>query len=274
MIGDWYYAGIDTMLARVNNPNTPYIPGFPGAPPPSDNILFNGKNINPRGAGGSYQKITLTPGKLHRLRIINPSVENTYMLTLVGHTFTIIETDFVPVQPQTVSQLYISVGQRYDVIINANQAVGNYWMNATLPTGPCGLSNNPRPAMIFSYSGATTANPTNRGTAPTDALCQDPHNFSPVVTRTAPVASFTPNSGDTLNTNIQTNRNGVARVFWPVNNSPMNVSWNNPTLEYVRDNTVSTMPSTENVIQVPTANTVSRSPFTSAEFRADSRSKN
>lgn len=256
-VSDWYYGAVDTMMYRVNSPTNPYIPGFPGAPPNSDNILFNGTNINPKGAGGSYYRVTLTSGKVHRLRIINPSVENTFTVTLVGHSFTIIATDFVPVQPKTVTSLYVSVGQRYDVLITANQPVANYWFNVTMSSGPCGLSNNPKPAAIFSYSGASTGTPTTPGTVPPDSYCADPTGFTPVVTRTAPVASFTPNAQDTLNTNIYIN-NSVARVFWPVNNSPMNVSWNNPTLQYVESGTVSSMPSTENVIQVPQANTVSQ----------------
>jgi len=254
MIGDWYYAGVNAILSRVNNPNTPYIPGFPGAPPPSDNVLFNGQNVKP-GGGGSYKRFTLTSGLKHRVRLINPSVENTYTVSLVGHTFTIIATDFVPIQPVTVSTLYIAVGQRYDVIITANQAAGNYWFNATLPPGPCGLSNNPRPAAIFSYAGSS-GTPTTPGTAPSDPRCADATTYTPVVSKSAPVASFTANAGDTLTTNIQTSRNGVARVFWPVNNSPMNVTWGMPTLQYVKSGTTGSMPAQENVVNVPTANTV------------------
>ncbi|KAL1902233.1 hypothetical protein Sste5346_001209 [Sporothrix stenoceras] len=258
LISDWYYAPVDTTLARVNNPNNPFIPGFPGSTPPSDNILFNGKNINPKGSGGSYQTIALTPGKAHLLRIVNPSVENTYTVSLVGHSFTIVATDFVPVQPKTVTSLYVAVGQRYDVIINATAASGLYWLNVTMPTGPCGLSNNPRPAAIVSYVGAAPARPTPTvaGTAPPDPSCADPPAsfFTPIVSRTAPGAStFSPNAADTLNTNIILSQNGVARVFWPVNNSPMNVSWNKPTLQYVLNGTTASMPAPENVISVPTA---------------------
>jgi len=256
LISDWYYGAVDQILARVNNPANPFIPGFPGSPPPSDNILFNGLNINPRGTGGSYRRITLTPGKLHLLRLINPSVENTFTVSLVGHSMTIVAIDFVPVTPKTVTSLYIVVGQRYDVIINANQAVGNYWFNVTLPAGPCGLSNNPRPAAIFQYSGAPSATPTAAGTRPTDPLCADPTTFTPVVTRTANTASFTPAAGNSLETHIETNRNGEARVYWPVNNSPMRVDWNNPTLEYVKNGSTASMPRQENVVSVPSAGTL------------------
>ncbi|KAK0725030.1 multicopper oxidase-domain-containing protein [Lasiosphaeris hirsuta] len=252
-ISDWYLGSINQIAARVNSPLNPYIPGFPGSPPPSDNVLFNGKNINPAGAGGSYQKIVLTPGQKHLLRIINTSVQNSFTITLVGHSFQIIATDLVPITPVTVTSLYVGIGQRYDVIINANQPVANYWFNTTFSTGPCGLSNNPRPAAIFQYSGAPNANPTAPGTAPPDSRCQDVTTYAPIVTRTAPVASFTAAPGSTLNTNILID-NSIARVFWPVNNSPMKVNWNNPTLEYVKNGNVGTMPANENVISVPTAN--------------------
>ncbi len=263
MISDWYYGAVDTMMARVNNPSNPYIIGFPGSTPPSDNILFNGKNINPKGSGGSYQTLTLTPSKAHLLRLINPSVENTYTVSIVGHSMTIVATDFVPVQPKSVTSIYLAVGQRYDVIVTANQAVGAYWLNVSMPTGPCGLSANPKPAAILSYSGAAHPTPTVAGTVPPDSHCADPTAafFTPIVTRTAAVASFTPNAADTLNTNIVLSRNGVARVFWPVNNSPMNVSWSQPTLEYVKSGTTGSMPAAENVVSVPTAGVVGHRRF-------------
>ncbi|KAK3384924.1 multicopper oxidase-domain-containing protein [Podospora didyma] len=254
MISDWYYNPVNQIAARVNNPNNPFIPGFPGSPPPSNNVLFNGKNRNPTGgAGGSYAKFTLTPGSKHLLRLINPSVQNSFTLTLVGHSFTIVATDLVPIQPVTVTSLYIGIGQRYDVIITANQPVANYWFNTTFSPGPCGLSNNPRPAAIFSYSGAPNANPTAAGTAPPDSRCADSLTYTPIVTRSAPVASFTATPGSTLNTKIQID-NSIARVFWPVNNSPMKVDWNNPTLEYVKNGNTGSMPAARNVISVPTAN--------------------
>ncbi|KAK0712901.1 multicopper oxidase-domain-containing protein [Lasiosphaeria miniovina] len=253
MVTDWYNGAVNQIAARVNNPNNPYIPGFPGSPPNSDNVLFNGKNRNPATGGGSYAKFTLTPGSKHLVRLINPSVHNSFTLTLVGHSFTIVATDLVPVQPVTVTSLYIGIGQRYDVIIAANQPVANYWFNASFSAGPCGISNNPRPAAIFSYSGAPNANPTAAGTVPPDSLCADKLTYVPVVTRTAPASSYTPATGNTLNTNIQIN-NALVRVFWPVNNSPMSVSWNDPTLEYVKNGNTGAMPAARNVVSVPSAN--------------------
>src|SRR6185503_3351648 len=131
----------------------------------SDNILFRGKNINPAGSGGSYDRLTLTPGKKHLIRLINTSVDNSFVVSLSNHTFTVITTDLVPITPVTRTSLFLGVGQRYDVIVEANQPVANYWMNATLEANNnCGRSRNPYPAGIIQYQGASAnALPTNKG---------------------------------------------------------------------------------------------------------------
>lgn len=254
-ISDWYLGAADQIQLRVNDPNNPAVPGAPGAPPPSDNILFNGSNINPNGAGGKYNKVTLTPGKRHLLRLINPSVENTYTVSLVGHQMTVIQTDFVPINSFTTSSLYLGIGQRYDVTIDASQAVGNYWFNVTFSnTGGCGTSVNPSPAAIFSYQGAPNALPLSTGTRPTDSLCSDEYGFVPIVTRTAPIASFTP-TADNLPVTFVVNTT-ASQVNWEVNGSAIDVQWDKPILEYVLQGNTS-YPRAENLIQVPNSNVVS-----------------
>jgi len=85
-VSDWYLGSMNQLAARVMGTSNPFIPGFPGSPPNSDNILFNGKNRNPAGAGGTYNKFVLTPGKKHLVRIINTSVHNDFTLSMVGHS--------------------------------------------------------------------------------------------------------------------------------------------------------------------------------------------
>jgi hypothetical protein len=62
-ISDWYYPSADKLLMRASDPNNPFTPGSPGSAPSSDNLFFNGTNINPHGPGGAYAKVVLTPGK-------------------------------------------------------------------------------------------------------------------------------------------------------------------------------------------------------------------
>ncbi|EOO03476.1 putative laccase precursor protein [Phaeoacremonium minimum UCRPA7] len=224
------------------------------APPKSDNILFNGQNINTAGEGGSYNKMTLIKGKKHRLRIINTSVENHFTLSLVGHNFTVIATDMVPVRPVVKSQIFVAVGQRYDVIIDASQEVGNYWFNATLSKdGLCGASKNLFPAAIFSYSGADDdVLPTDQGT-PVTADCHDTTGFVPVVSRTASLEDWQDNNKE-LDINLTTVVTGRGRVFqWQVNSSAMDVTWERPILSYIREGNTS-YPTAGNAISLDKAN--------------------
>ena len=245
-ITDWYYGAADEIQHAL-------IPG--GAPPPSDNVLFNGLHVNANG-GGQYARVKLKPGKRHRLRIINTSVDNTFTVTLVNHQFTVIQTDFIPVNAFTTSSIFLAIGQRYDVTIDASQAVGNYWFNVTFAaSGLCGLSNIPFPAAIFQYEGASsTALPTNKGVAPPDSLCEDRTNFVPIVSRTVPPASISANPGNLLDVNLVTKDwEGQQRVYWTVNNQEINVTWDEPTLEYVAKGNLN-FPNRLNVFQVPQSN--------------------
>ena len=238
--------------------------------PPSDNVLFNGTTVDPDTGSGEYAKITLTSGKKHRLRLINtskssiplssymtnnttPGVENHLQLSIVNHNMTIIGTDFVPVNPYPTDSLFIAVGQRYDVIIDANQDVDNYWFNVTYGgSGFCGSSNNPYPAAIVQYDGAADGNPTDEGTTPIDHQCLDPMDLVPIVTRTVPT-DFTPSSDNTLDVHLDL----TAPTFvWYINNSSMTVDWDKPVAQYVYENDTD-YPSTNNIWQVDGADQVS-----------------
>ncbi|KAI1750736.1 multicopper oxidase-domain-containing protein [Xylaria castorea] len=216
------------------------------APPSSDNVLFNGTDINPAGSGGAYSRITLTPNKRHRLRLINPSVEHSYQVSIVGHDMTVISTDLVPVNSLTTSNVFLGVGQRLDVIINATKTPGNYWMNVTLPAGNlCGSSLNPAPAAIVQYSTAPSGIPTDPGTVPPNPGCRDSLDYVPVVTRQAPLDQFTASIQNTLDVTLE----AAPLVVWKVNGSAINVDWDRPILDYVLKGNTS-YPRSENVVIV------------------------
>ncbi|KZL76688.1 multicopper oxidase, partial [Colletotrichum tofieldiae] len=245
-ISDWYYETADRLERQAELVSN-------GAPPASDNILFNGKNINPLGAGGQYQKTRLTPGKKHRLRLINTSVDNTFTVSLVGHNFTVIATDLVPVKPVTKDSLFMTVGQRYDVIIEANKAVENYWFNATIGGGGlCGESRNPYPASVFFYDGAPDRLPVDKGTPPANLGCADTTGFTPILPRTAPKAEFDPKKKilDIVLDQPEINGNKVFR--WKVNGNDIDVQWDKPTLEYIAEGNTS-WPQRANIIELPEA---------------------
>ena len=194
----------------------------------------------------------LTPGKKHRLRLINTSSENHFTLSLAGHDFTVIQTDFVPVQPIVKKEIFLALGQRYDIIIDAKQPVDNYWFNATLTkSGLCGLSKNPFPAAIFSYQGANETLPTNPG-LPVDATCKDSTGFVPIVERFAEKADFVAHQQE-LAVNLTTTLSSRGKLFrWTVNGSTSDVQWEKPTLQYVQEGNTS-YPAGANVISLDQA---------------------
>lgn len=176
-------------------------------------------------------------------------VEHNIVVSIVKHDMTVIGTDFVPVNSFTTNSLFIGVGQRYDVTIDASQTIGNYWFNVTLGTsqggGFCGTSENLFPAAIVQYDGAADDIPTKKGTAPSDHNCLDSLDFVPVVSRIVPT-SFTPSSGNTLDLTLSI----ISEAFvWNINSSPMKIDWDKPLAQYVNQNETN-YPSSVNVLKV------------------------
>lgn len=107
MISDWYYVTSWQQNARANA----NLQRFTG-PGNADTILINGTNKSPSGATGRYSKITLTPGKKYRLRLINSSVDNIIRVSLDNHPLTVITSDFVPVKSYVANSILLGIGKR------------------------------------------------------------------------------------------------------------------------------------------------------------------
>lgn len=167
---------------------------------------------------------------------------------------TVIEADFVPVQAFTTTSLFMGVGQRYDVIISADQGGGSYWINATFSSVPtCGRSENPFPAAILTYEGSEPdALPAGPGTAPPDTFCADLMDLQPVLGVDAPVADFKADATSTLAVELDVDE-ATSTVLWTVNGSAIDVEWEKPVLQYVREGNTS-FPREQNIIQLPNKN--------------------
>jgi hypothetical protein len=230
----------------------------PGPPPAADNGLINGTMVGTSGTGGRYNKVTMVKGKKYRLRLINTSMDNSFRVTLDGHNLTVIQADFVPTKPYTAQTLFIGIGERYDVIINANQNIDNYWFRARVMTS-CGVNNNNGNIMsIFSYAGAPSTNPTSTSwNIPNN--CADETGLTPYVVKNVPSATFA-NEWRELGVmaSVGVSVNGIqgSVVQWTLNTSAIDVSWSDPTLEYVVNNNEN-YDRDDNVIRLPTADKVS-----------------
>ena len=76
-----------------------------------------------------------------------------------GHNMTIIEADGIEVEPVVVDSLPIFAGQRYSVVVTADQPVDNYWIRAFPDNGPQTFDGGLNSA-ILRYAGAPTNDPT------------------------------------------------------------------------------------------------------------------
>jgi FtsP/CotA-like multicopper oxidase with cupredoxin domain len=63
------------------------------------------------------------PGQRIRLRIINAASDTAFRVAVGGHQLRVTHSDGYPVQPVTTSSLLISMGERYDVIVEPGDGV-------------------------------------------------------------------------------------------------------------------------------------------------------
>lgn len=103
-----------------------------GGPPQASNLLINGTGVNAAG-NGKYNTVTIRKGKKYLLRLINSSVNTYVRVSLDAHLFNVIASDFVPIKPFIAERLLLAIGQRYDVVINADQEPDSYWFRANVP---------------------------------------------------------------------------------------------------------------------------------------------
>ncbi|KAK3116658.1 laccase, multicopper oxidase, benzenediol:oxygen oxidorectuctase [Teratosphaeriaceae sp. CCFEE 6253] len=241
-ITDWYYQTVNYHASLAEHQNA--------LPPEADNALINGTMTSP--SGGKYYVTPLTAGKRHRVRLMNTAVDNHFVVSLDGHQMQVISADFVPIKPINVTSLFIGIGQRYDVIITADQSPGAYWFRADVQdTAGCGTNfNNGNIRSIFAYAGHTTETPISSSQSYT-ATCSDQTGLVPYWNSYVPqgqTGTFTELTTSQLQ---QTETDGTLTVYWQINGSAMSVDWQKPTLEYVQTSDTS-YPSVANLIQLPT----------------------
>jgi len=241
---DWYYITAFQAGARAFNG------GLGGAPPTGDNILINGTNKNAQG-GGAYNKVTLTPGKKHRLRIVNTAIDASFRVNLDGHTFQVIANDFVPVVPYNTDYLQVGIGQRYDVIITANQTASNYWFRADAEPN-CQSVNNGVGRAIWTYAGRPVADPTTTAQANPPVGCNNPASV-PKIAKTVPSANFASQAQSLPVGFGPVNSNGQNVVLWTINGTSMIIDPGKPTLQYLATGNTSYPPSYNLVEVSPTA---------------------
>jgi iron transport multicopper oxidase len=123
----------------------------------------------------AYTNFTVEAGKTYRIRVINSGTKNELIFAIDSHTFTVIEVDGQYVKPTVGDSIRVNLGQRYSLLVTANQTVDNYWMRAVFPIGGNQVDIISDGLASFRYEGAPideypTTQPTYVNEVVVDAL--------------------------------------------------------------------------------------------------------
>lgn len=96
-------------------------------------------------------------GKTYLLRIVNAAQNQDFFFAIANHTLTVVGVDAAYVKPLPVSVLMIAPGETMDVLVVANQTIGQYYMIASpYFDGQAADYDNSTTSAIFEYAGSFT----------------------------------------------------------------------------------------------------------------------
>jgi FtsP/CotA-like multicopper oxidase with cupredoxin domain len=155
--------------------------------------------------------------------------------------------DFVAIEPFTVPFLSIGMGQRYDILVTANQPSQNYWLRA-IPQSTCSDNDNTdNIKAIVRYEYSSTVDPTTEAYEMPDD-CDDELMASLVPA--LPLNVGTTFTDETASATLSLSE-GYFR--WEIAPGPMQVEWNDPSLLQIYNNATH-WNSSENIIELLQAN--------------------
>ncbi|OJJ54443.1 hypothetical protein ASPSYDRAFT_159918 [Aspergillus sydowii CBS 593.65] len=218
MLSDWPHKTADELFWYAQT----------AGPPMLNNSLINGTNTYGSGDDetGERFKLKVEENTSYRLRLINAALDTHYKFMIDNHTLTIISMDLVPIKPYTTTSINIAMGQRYDVIVTADQAsvADSFWLRS-IPQQGCSAIEDPANIRGIFYYGDTLTTPETSPWHFNDSCNDEPmETLIPNVPRTVQA----PDWQDSTNARPGRNPDGLFR--WYLNSTTMEVFWENPTL--------------------------------------------
>lgn len=149
---------------------------------------------------------------------------------------TVISTDLVPIVPYETDSILIGIGQRYEVVVNATEDSGDFWMRAIWQTACSsnGAGNVNDILAIVRYDSSSTADPTSTSDAISiTSTCGD-----------EPAASLVPHlaldvTSSTVTDELAISFDAATLFTWTINTSSLYLNWSDPTiLRIANDDTI------------------------------------
>ncbi|KAG0641401.1 laccase 2 [Tuber brumale] len=244
LLTDWFHKPAFELANEVLQAST-------GLPPKADNGLINGKNkydcglldsLNPKCKNsGTRFETNFQTGKKYLLRIVNTGTDIMFKFSIDGHKMKVVSMDWVPINPYEAEVIFVAIGQRYDVIVEATATSGNYWMRA-VPQLSCFTMNSQQYNIrgIVRYN-SSTSDPTSSSWSITDQCEEeDFHNLSPIVEDN--VGSADSSRDFRLSLSPANTGGTLPAIQWTVNNNHYNPNTSAPTIMLINDNRDVTVP--------------------------------
>ncbi|KAK5129223.1 hypothetical protein LTR08_003747 [Meristemomyces frigidus] len=235
-LNDWDHQTASTLYAAI---------GATG-PPTLQTGLINGTNTWLNGTVGTRFATTFESGSSYLIRLVNGAVDSMFDFSIDNHTLTVIASDFVPIVPYTATSVSIGMGQRYDIIVTADQAsvATDFWLRAT-PDSFCSDNSNGAEIKGIVHYGDSTGTPSTTGYTIVESDC-----VGEALASLVPYLSLDASSDATVSNDDEATVS-VLTGKWYVGSTSMNVTWSDPTaLSIVNNETDWT---TDNaVIECPT----------------------
>lgn len=237
-LNDWDHQTVDELYSYAETQG----------PPTLDTGLINGTNVWED--GGSYFETSMESGKSYRMRLVNGAADTHFDFMIDNHTMQVIASDFVPIVPYYTDVLSIGMGQRYDVIVNANMSdvAENFWIRA-VPDSYCSENDNSNHIRGILHYDSSTGTPTTSYPDYDENNCagESSHNIVPYLSIDAGSSA---SSSDDMAVTIEKNS---ANLFkWYIGGTTFLVDWSDPTAQQVLDNTTNFSDSSA-VIELSTA---------------------
>ncbi|KAJ5929298.1 Multicopper oxidase type 3 [Penicillium verhagenii] len=244
-LSDWTHQTVDELYREdeINGPTN------------LTNGLINGTNVyqpdydSPKIVSGHRFTMKVNQGTSYRLRLVNPSVDTHWKFSIDDHTLEVIGMDFVPIVPFKTNVISLAMGQRYDVIVTANQqhVADSFWMRA-IPASLCSANNQSANIRGIVYYGNSAKIPTTSSFAATDDCLDMPlSDLVPWVKKDVDAPLY----DDSTDVNLYKTADNLFR--WEFNTTSLNISWEKPTILDIYNKDLD-FTNTSGVIELPGKN--------------------
>ncbi|RDA88843.1 hypothetical protein CP532_5484 [Ophiocordyceps camponoti-leonardi (nom. inval.)] len=232
LLSDWFHHDYFTVVEEIMSATS-------GAVVFSSNNLINGKNdfdcsllpandTTPCRSNAGKAKFLFQRGKRYRLRLVNTGAQGLEYFSIDEHMLTIIANDFVPVKPYQTKFVTLGIGQRTDVIVQADGNRDSYYMRANL-SRPCSLATITEAKAIIYYD-----RPGRPGVEPKSRPFPFPNVtgcLNDDLSLTEPIMRLTPPKPDIqVEYNINTFVNGSNITLWQLDGVSQRINYNHPSL--------------------------------------------